>query len=87
MFEREEVDVLDCGNEVASWLSKVIFEKDAGLRLGVYPDSSERQRTFDTGPYRDHPFLKKTMDDNDFVSMINRIECFNYSVKIIESTI
>lgn len=33
----EGVNVIDCGDEVAKWISQFIFNEDTGLRLAYYP--------------------------------------------------
>ncbi|XP_044747947.1 mitochondrial amidoxime reducing component 2-like [Coccinella septempunctata] len=38
----ENVLTIDCGNEVAMWLSKYLLQKDSGLRLGYHDASSYR---------------------------------------------
>lgn len=40
--DSEKIQIIDCGNEVAAWLSRYILDKESGLRLG-YNDGSLRR--------------------------------------------
>jgi uncharacterized protein YcbX len=50
----ESVEIIDCGDEVAEWLSNFILGEDKGLRLVYYPaslpsrDVREKNKIFDT---------------------------------------
>jgi uncharacterized protein YcbX len=50
----ESVEIIDCGDEVAGWLSDFILSEDKGLRLVYYPaslpsrDVREKNKIFDT---------------------------------------
>lgn len=66
MHYGEEIEVIDCGDDVAVWLSEFIYNKRSGLRLGYYPDLNERQRSLDKGIFRKSVPLRKYMKDSDF---------------------
>lgn len=36
---QQEVNTVDCGDEIAQWLSQYVLGQQAGLRLQFYPDS------------------------------------------------
>lgn len=50
----ESVEVVDCGDHLARWLSRFIFQEDFGLRLVYYPlsypsrDVREKNKIFET---------------------------------------
>lgn len=69
MHDNEKIDIVDCGNEVAQWLSKIILDKESGLRLGYYPDSSITQRSVSKGSWKKYQNIYKNFDDNAFVSV------------------
>ena len=52
----EEVPAVDCGDEVATWLSKYIFKQDSGARLAYYP-SQITSRSVKTKSV--HPMMKE----------------------------
>lgn len=35
----QEVDTVDCGDEIAHWLSRYVLGQDTGLRLAYYPNT------------------------------------------------
>uniref|UniRef100_A0A224XM30 Putative conserved secreted protein n=1 Tax=Panstrongylus lignarius TaxID=156445 RepID=A0A224XM30_9HEMI len=41
----EKVPTVDCGDEVSAWVSKIILDKDNGLRVGYWPGISRRDVT------------------------------------------
>jgi len=53
----QKVSALDCGDEVAKWLSQQILNQDSGARLVYYP-YSHSPRSVSTKPTL--PFLKET---------------------------
>jgi len=60
----QKVSALDCGDEVAKWLSQQILNQDSGARLVYYP-YSHSPRSVSTKPTL--PFLKETDGVNMFM--------------------
>ncbi|XP_063704775.1 mitochondrial amidoxime-reducing component 1-like [Culicoides brevitarsis] len=50
----QEVEVIDCGDDVSRWLSRFIFKKDEGLHLFYYPSYSPSRVVRDCNKYAEY---------------------------------
>lgn len=95
----EEVPAVDCGDEVATWLSKYIFKQDSGARLVYYPSqiTSRSVKTKSVHPMMKEkdgavfqdlaPFMLMTeesvADLNTHLSEANQVSVHNFRPNII----
>lgn len=74
----QAVPARDCGEEVARWLSRFLFQEDAGLRLVYYPLERPvrpvRQRNYNIFP------LEETID----MVSINIFFCNDKMLRLVE---
>lgn len=59
---QQEVSSIDCGDEIAIWLSRYICNEDMGVRLSYYPDSKPSR------PVRGRNLNFKQLTDADSVT-------------------
>lgn len=62
---QQKVNTIDCGEEIAKWLSLFILGEDTGLRLQFYPDS------YPTRPNREYNNKFKITNSDVVRSLIN----------------
>ncbi|XP_075212159.1 mitochondrial amidoxime-reducing component 1-like [Lycorma delicatula] len=65
VHSNEVVETIDCGNDVAVWLSKVILDEESGLRLGCCPISEGCLRKIKMGPYEKYAEVYKNFTDKE----------------------
>lgn len=71
-LREEKVPTIDCGDEVSAWISKIILDKDNGLRVGYWPDISRRDVT---EVYTDYMRIYENMC-NDFTGAYSDISSY-----------
>lgn len=84
MWLNERVEATDCGDEAATWFSRLLLNKDSGFRLGYFIPSSDKPRSVETAPFNKYAEVFSEMKSEYMVRIPYNLYRNTHNINVLD---